>query len=94
MKTEQLYMSQNLELMFTLHPFNAAAYNVTNTAHNENKLVQCLQVMIAIQFALYSYNKQNTCNVKLKKKRSVSNYFILYLYLPIFFHSLYILFLQ
>ena len=43
MKTEQLYMSQNLELMFTLHPFNAAAYDVTNTAHNKNKLVQCLQ---------------------------------------------------
>ena len=29
--------------MFTLHPFNAAAYDVTNTAHNKNKLVQCLQ---------------------------------------------------
>ena len=67
MKTKQLYMSKNLELMFTLHPFNAAAYDVTNTAHNKNKLVQCLQVMIAIQFALYYYYTQNNCNVKLER---------------------------
>ena len=73
--------------MFTLHPFNAAAYNVTNTAHNENKLVQCLQVMIAIQFALYSYNKQNTCNVKLKKSEVYP--FFAYIYQSFFIHYIF-----
>ena len=62
--------------MFTLHPFNAAAYDVTNTAHSKNKLVQCVKVMIAIQFALYYYYKQNNFNVKQGKKRSVFKYFI------------------
>ena len=71
--------------MFTLHPFDAAAYDVTNTAHSKNKLVQCLKVMIAIQFALYYYYKQNNCNVKLERSE---------VYLPILFNVLYILFLQ
>ena len=79
-------MSQNLELMFTLHPFNAAAYDVTNTAHNENKLVQCLQVMIATQFALYSHYKQNTCNVKLEKAK-----FFTYIYQSFFIYYIFYL---
>ena len=88
MKTEQLYMSQNLELMFTLHPFNAAAYDVTNTAHNENKLVQCLQVMIAIQFALYSHHKQNHCNVKLERSE-VYPIFFTYIDQSFFIHYIF-----
>ena len=80
--------------MFTLHPFNAAAYDVTNTAHNKNKLEQCLQVMIAIQFALNYYHfKQSYCNVKLERSEVYPNIFLC-LYLPILFNSLYILFLQ
>ena len=76
--------------MFTLHPFNAAAYDVTNTAHNKNKLVQCLQVMIVIQFALYCYYKQNNCNVKLENSEVYPNIlFFAYIYQSYLIHYIF-----
>ena len=75
--------------MFTLHPFNAAAYDVTNTAHNKNKLEQCLQVMIAIQFALNYYHfKQNYCNVKLERSEVYPNIFA-YIYQSYLIHYIF-----